>query len=573
MGTVWLCIDETLHRQVAVKQVGTLPGESAEDTPRALREARLSAALNHKNAVAIYDVVQQDGSTWLVMEYVPSRTLSQLLATEGRLPPHRVAHIGAQVAAALENAHAQRIVHRDIKPSNILVGEDDLAKISDFGIARGHQDARLTQSGLVTGTPAFFSPELARGEEPSFASDVWALGITLFTATEGEPPYGRQSNPLAMLAAITQQPLPPPRHAGPLAEIFERMLDPDPGRRLTMAASLTALREIEQGGGAANSVPAGAMAATGPSAPEETGQTISIEDPVDVAYERTVTVPAVTDSGPSPRGQNSPPGTPPDRKGFPFGRLLMATLAFLALVGAGALLWNTIDPGTAADPANPGSADAADDIGTGSEGSPEKDARSPSTDEPGPDPQPDPVSPTAADPSEPSEPAQSEPPNADCYASDVHIDSERCRQAALTALSQDVFSGVPLQDCVADAGNFPQDWYNIACTAESDDDVRVYLHWWEDTFAANQNVTYVATLVGGSVEPFYVSENWDSQGTLYQGPVEGVGSFGYVSAYDSSPVSIGIRGPSRASVLAVVKGSDLPTDADVAGSVTDLKGE
>ncbi|MEJ7755406.1 MAG: protein kinase [Nocardioidaceae bacterium] len=158
MGTVWLGTDETLHRDVALKQVGSLPGESPDDTARAMREARLAAALNHQNAVSIFDVVEHEGSTWLVMEYVPSQTLSQLLAAEGRLSPKRVAHIGAQVAAALSSAHSTKIVHRDIKPGNILVGDNDMAKISDFGIARGDQDSKLTQTGMVSGTAAFFSP-------------------------------------------------------------------------------------------------------------------------------------------------------------------------------------------------------------------------------------------------------------------------------------------------------------------------------------------------------------------------------------------------------------------------------
>src|SRR5699024_2789885 len=124
-------------------------------------------------------------SIWLVMEYVRSTTLSQMVADEGSLEPTRAARICAQAAAALGQAHSQGIVHRDIKPGNILVTADDVAKISDFGIARGRQDVRLTQTGMVSGTAAYFAPELARGEDPSFASDVWALGVTLYTTVEG----------------------------------------------------------------------------------------------------------------------------------------------------------------------------------------------------------------------------------------------------------------------------------------------------------------------------------------------------------------------------------------------------
>ena len=111
MGTVWLCHDEVLHRVVAIKQIGVMPGESADDARRAMREARTAAALNHRNAVSIYDVVDHDGTPWLVMEYVPSHTLAELMRN-GPLPAGRVARIGAQVAAALSSAHALGIIHR-----------------------------------------------------------------------------------------------------------------------------------------------------------------------------------------------------------------------------------------------------------------------------------------------------------------------------------------------------------------------------------------------------------------------------------------------------------------------------
>ncbi len=358
MGTVWLCTDETLHRQVAVKQIGSLPGESPDDTARAMREARLAAALNHKNAVSIYDVVEQGGTTWLVMEYVPSQTLSQLIASEGRMPPARVAHIGVQVAAALTSAHSLGIVHRDIKPGNVLVGDEDVAMISDFGIARGHQDTHLTQTGMVTGTPAFFSPELARGEDPSFASDVWALGITLYTATEGTPPYEPHSNPLAMLSTIAREPPPPPAHAGPLTGALAEMLHPDASRRSTMAGALAALQAVDQPSNAT----AGDQAAEKTSAlPEHvrSNRTAIIEDSVEPVYERPVTVPAVTSSWSDGRTHHEPP-PPRERPGA--GRLALALLGLLVLVGAGTLLWNVLDlgAGNTPDPTSSNSSNAAD---------------------------------------------------------------------------------------------------------------------------------------------------------------------------------------------------------------------
>ena len=385
MGTVWLCQDQVLHRPVAVKQIHTLPGESADDTRRAMREARSAAAVNHRNAVSIYDVVEHDGTTWLVMEYVPSQTLSELLASEGRLAPERVGHIGAQVAEALSSAHSRGIVHRDIKPGNILVGEGDAAKLSDFGIARGQQDAQLTQTGMVTGTPGFFSPELARGEDPSFASDVWALGITLYTATEGAPPYEPQSNPLAMLSIITREPLPPPTHAGPLTGVLAGMLEPDASRRATIAEVLADLRAVEQEGRAATRTSRGAapVVAASPGAPERPDPTTSIErpsdGPVEPDYEKPVAVPAPV-GGWSDEGAVDEP--PPPRERGRLGRVAMVALGLFVLVGAGALLWNTIGL-RADDETDPSSSNSSADAGesTRDTSSPE-DTGSPSTNEP-----------------------------------------------------------------------------------------------------------------------------------------------------------------------------------------------
>ena len=244
MGSVWRCLDERLGREVAVKQVGRMPGESVTDRARALREARSSAALNHPNVVSVYDAVAEDDHVWLVMEYVRGRTLAQLLREEGALPPARVAWIGAQVADGLAAAHARGTVHRDVKPGNVLVGEDDRAKISDFGIARTAGDDSLTQSGILTGTPGYFAPEVARGGEPRPASDVWALGATLFAAVEGRAPYESNPNALAVLATIAAEEPPAPERAGPLAEPIRRMLDRDPDSRWSMRDVAHALHRL-----------------------------------------------------------------------------------------------------------------------------------------------------------------------------------------------------------------------------------------------------------------------------------------------------------------------------------------
>lgn len=244
MGTVWLCTDEVLGREVAVKQVGLMPGESAPDLARALREARSSAALNHPHVVGVFDAVEdEDDRLWLVMEFVPGTTLAELIRAEGRLEPRRVAAIGAQVAGGLAAAHARGTVHRDVKPGNVLV-DGATAKISDFGIARTEGDAQLTRSGLLIGTPLFFSPELARGAEPAPSADVWALGATLYAAVEGRLPVEDRGNPIATLAAIASATPPRPEHAGPLTPILATMLDPDPAARCSMTEAAEALRRL-----------------------------------------------------------------------------------------------------------------------------------------------------------------------------------------------------------------------------------------------------------------------------------------------------------------------------------------
>ena len=243
MGSVWLAVDETLGREVAIKGAGHLPGESATDEARALREARSSAALNHPNVVALYDALPEDGRVWLVMEYVEGQTLSELMRAEGPLDPGRVAAIGAQVADGLVVAHDRGTVHRDVKPGNILITADGKAKISDFGIARTLGEDTLTESGMVTGTPSYFAPELARGGQPTTASDVWALGATLYAAVEGRSPYPERANALALLATIADQAPPAPRRAGALTEPIRRMMDLDPGSRWSMADAAHALHQ------------------------------------------------------------------------------------------------------------------------------------------------------------------------------------------------------------------------------------------------------------------------------------------------------------------------------------------
>src|SRR4051794_14234015 len=198
MGTVWLARDELLGRQVAIKQVlapsSVTPREADQQRQRALREGRIAARLSHPHAISVYDVALESGQPWLVMEYLPSRSLGEVLSEDGALPVKLVAQIGAQVADALAATHAAGIVHRDVKPANILIGQGDgidgVVKITDFGISHASGDVTLTQTGQITGTPAYLAPEVAQGAEPAPPSDVFSLGATLYTCLEGQPPFG-----------------------------------------------------------------------------------------------------------------------------------------------------------------------------------------------------------------------------------------------------------------------------------------------------------------------------------------------------------------------------------------------
>ncbi|HEX5403828.1 MAG TPA: protein kinase [Pseudonocardiaceae bacterium] len=237
MGVVWRARDERLERIVAVKQLLLQPGLSAERAEearqRAMREARIAARLQHVNVVIVYDVAEHEGQPWLIMEYVPSRSLATALR-DGPLGPHQVISIGAQAAAGLAAAHAAGVVHRDVKPGNVLLGDDGIVKIADFGISRAVDDVVLTATGLLSGTPAYLAPEVAKGASPASPSDVFALGATLYAAVEGTPPFGLADNPLALLHLVAGGRVRPPTKAGPLTPVLLNLLRADPAARPTM---------------------------------------------------------------------------------------------------------------------------------------------------------------------------------------------------------------------------------------------------------------------------------------------------------------------------------------------------
>ncbi len=216
MGVVWRATDLELRRVVAIKRADTGDGEDIR------REARIGAGLQHPNVIAVFDVVVEDGERYLVMEYLPARSLAEILRTDGPLSPCRAAHVGEQVAAALSAMHARGMVHRDITPGNILIAEDATVKLADLGIAVWAQ-VTLTGTAHSPGTPGYVAPEVAMGTAVTPAADLYALGVTLSAAVEGNEPT---------------------RPGSALANLLTALTDPAPARRPTAGESVQRLRAI-----------------------------------------------------------------------------------------------------------------------------------------------------------------------------------------------------------------------------------------------------------------------------------------------------------------------------------------
>ncbi|MGH3765557.1 MAG: serine/threonine-protein kinase [Pseudonocardiaceae bacterium] len=337
MGVVWQAMDERLQRLVAVKQLLLQPELSPRATDearaRALREARIAARLHHPNAIVVYDVAEHEGEPCLVMEYLPSRSLAAVLGEQYCLPVPEVASIGRQIASALAAAHAAQIVHRDVKPGNILIADDGTAKITDFGVSRAVGDVTVTQTGMMAGTPAYLAPEVARGQLPTSASDVFSLGATLYAALEGQGPFGDSDNPLALLHAVASGQVVPPRHAGPLTAVLMKLLAKDPAARPDMHraglefAAAPPTRPVRR-----------ATPATKPARPRSAAAGLP---------PTVVSAPLVSASSPSsaPRSAPAPPARSAasvalhPRPGRPqAGVLVGASLALLMLAGGGLLL-------------------------------------------------------------------------------------------------------------------------------------------------------------------------------------------------------------------------------------------
>jgi hypothetical protein len=236
MGVVWLAEDRMIGRRVAIKQLhlpdGVPPDERGVFEERVLREARTAGRLNDPAVVIVYDVLQEAGSTYIVMELIEAPTLADVVRQSGALPQEAVTGLAGQLLSALEAAHAAGIVHRDVKPSNVMLLPNGRVKLTDFGIAQSLDDPRLTTSGVLIGSPTYMAPERIHGAEADAASDLWALGAVLFYAVEGYSPFERTSTAATMHAITTEVPY-LTRCQGPLASVIMGLLINTPQARLT----------------------------------------------------------------------------------------------------------------------------------------------------------------------------------------------------------------------------------------------------------------------------------------------------------------------------------------------------
>jgi serine/threonine-protein kinase len=208
MAVVYRAYQPSLNRYVAIKVLPPQFTFDEEFVQRFRREARSAAALHHPNIVTIYDINEQDGLYFIVMEFLEGKTLDRLLAETGRMPLSRIEHIISQVVDALEHAHQRGLIHRDIKPTNIIVDEqqNDHVTLMDFGLVRAAAGSGLTKTGVIVGTPEYMSPEQADGKEVDGRTDVYSLGVVLFKMLTGRVPFSRSTPHAVLIAHMTQEP-------------------------------------------------------------------------------------------------------------------------------------------------------------------------------------------------------------------------------------------------------------------------------------------------------------------------------------------------------------------------------
>jgi outer membrane protein assembly factor BamB len=338
MGRVWRGHDQLLNCEIAVKEVllppELLPAEHADLVARTVREARAAARLDHPGVTAIQDVVEHDGTPWIVLRFLPGRSLSAEIAAQGRLSWQRAAEIGAQVADALAYAHAAGVVHGGLNPDNILLGERGVL-VADFGLAQV-LNTGLTSAGARAATTPYTAPEQLEGGRVGPPADMWALGAALYATVEGTPPFTGPTLS-ALSAAIRTRPPAPCEHAGPLSGLIEALLSKEPGGRFSAWAVVAALRAHCASPGPVSAGHVGSPAS--PSAPIVRNQTEAFNP-----SPATARVPGATD----------PPAFPPAATGATPLLARRRLLGGIAVVGGALLGWGVVQVLTRGGGASPG---------------------------------------------------------------------------------------------------------------------------------------------------------------------------------------------------------------------------
>ena len=358
MGSVWLADDEVLERQVAIKEVDLPPAPGSDDhdllRERVMREARTAARLDHPNVVRIFDVAEDEGRPWIVMEVLTGCTLSQEVRDHGPLSPARAAAIGLAVLDALEAAHRVGVVHRDVKPGNVQLCEGGRVVLTDFGIASSASDSSITRTGEVVGSPAYMSPERARGESLGPASDLFSLGATLYHAVEGHAPFDR-GTPVATLTAVVHDSPGSFAASGPLRPVLVGLLAKRPEERWEPARVRAALRQVAAG----LEVDEATQAVATVGASESTQVLTPLEaEAALVADDARPLPPDPADAGP-PTDPGLLPLPPRQRSRLGWGAAAVMLVALAGLAGAGYAVHERTGSGsrhsTSADgPLNPG---------------------------------------------------------------------------------------------------------------------------------------------------------------------------------------------------------------------------
>ena len=336
MGRVWRAHDEVLHRAVAIKELTAALYVSESDRERLLArtraEARAAARINHSAVVTVHDVLEHDGRPWIVMELVEGYSLADAVKEHGRLESAEAARIGLWVLRALRAAHAAGVLHRDVKPGNVLIGHDGRVLLTDFGIAQIEGDTTITRTGEVVGSVDYLAPERVRGHDPGPASDLWALGATLYTAVEGRSPF-RRTSPLSTMQAVVEEDAAQPQHAGPLGPVMAALLHKDPAARPDAAEAEQMLAEAAEGrrpqtaqayvptqhGGIRHETRSGTGSHTHTGATPPTGSAAPYPP-----------MTGATAIGPTGLGPSSAPAAPPKRRRLRAFVLVVALAAILA---------------------------------------------------------------------------------------------------------------------------------------------------------------------------------------------------------------------------------------------------